>query len=342
MESVNKLLFSNNYSEETIRKVKLKKTEKGALAELSTLKAFSEAYKDSEDVFLKIYDVRRRKANDKCNCGAPISRWYERLGGTYKFRCKLCGLICSPLVNTPLSKSHKPLNETLLLAYMLFQSKHGLTAAETKRLLGYKYESCLNQLRRVRMWMALALDLLKFDEEKPVEMDETYVKIPTGMGNIPGISFTRGLGSERIKPVFTIVENGGSVAKGYVISSTSKEYIKPIVEREEIKGKVYTDGAKVYNFLPKDTLMKCNHKKKQWSTEGAHVNTCESLNSFIKNSIGFVHKGVSEEHMQGYVDSVCFTFSNRHKDANSAIESLFEALPALNERGKMVPNEKYN
>jgi transposase-like protein len=333
MEKLNIHLNKGDFSPETIKKITSKKTEKGISEALSTLKVFKEMYPDSESVFIKIYEVMRMKANDHCKCGAPISKYCDRIENTYKVRCKMCNTITSPLALTPLRRSRVPLNETLELALHLFHSKHGVSAAEIQRMFGWKYDTAWNQLHRVRIWCGLAIDALRFDNTT-IEVDETFVRIPTGLGR--KIRFSRGLGSERIKPVLTFIENGGEgKAKAFVIDYVEKETIQPLFHKHvSLTTSVFSDGKNVYNFLGADGYhhYECNHNKKEWSRDGAHVNTCESYNALLKGMIGTVHKGVSEEHLQKYLDQVSFVFSNRFNDAYSAINSLFEALPPLNSK----------
>jgi transposase-like protein len=178
------------------------------------------------------------------------------------------------------------------------------------------------------IWMGMAVGKYKFNNTT-IEGDETYIRVPTGLPR--GFKFSRGLGSERIKPVVTLVEQGGN-AKAFVVDEIEKETLQSIYHSNvSLSTLVYTDGSLAYNFLSKDGYnhKECNHNKKQWSNNGVHVNSAESFNALLKGMIGTVHKGVSSQHLQKYVDEVCFVFSNRFKDPYTAMNSLFNALPSF-------------
>jgi hypothetical protein len=341
MENLKIPLNNGNFSPETLKKIASKKTEKGVSLVLSTLKFFRELFPDSNSVFLKIFEIMRIKANDLCACGAPISIFFERIGDTNKVRCKSCNTVVSPLAQTPLKRSHIPLNQTLELALHLFHSKHGMSAAEVQRMFGWKYETAWSQLHRIRIWFGLSVGALKFNNTI-MEVDETFIRIPTGLPS--WVKLSRGLGSQRIKPVLTFIEQGGNGnARSFIIDEVNKTTIQPLFhEHVSSTTSIYSDGKGVYNFLGKDGYnhYACNHNKKEWSREGVHVNTAESYNAFAKGMIGTVHKGVSEEHLQKYLDNVSFVFSNRYNDAYTAINSLFEALPPLDSYDPANPKHK--
>lgn len=325
------VLNTTTFSDATLKRVADKKTEKGKLLELSTYQAFKETYPDSESVFQKIFDVMRYKANDQCICGFPVSRFYQQVN-KWQFKCKMCKLIVSPLASTPLAKCHYPLDKILEVAYLSYTSKHGLTAAEIRRLYGCKHETSLAIHWRVMIWMGMVSQGYKFNSGD-VEVDETFCRIPSFLPK--GVKLTVGLGSERITPVVTIVQRNGT-AKAQLVDEATSTTIIPFVQDNVTKdATIHTDGKKLYRYLGKNGYkhQECNHSKKEWAVEGSHTNTCEALHGLIKHKIGPLHKGVSLRHLQKYCDESTFLFS--HRNALEAINSLFQALPALNASNKI-------
>jgi len=326
MEKVENLINKESFSTNTLNAITRKKTEKGALKTLGTLTVFKEAYPDTETVFDKIFEARRMKSNDRCTCGSPISKFYVRIEGTYKYRCRSCNLRISPLAATPFKGFKIPLHTIIEITFKCIQSKHGYASKEIEKDYGLKYETSLNLHHKIMEWMGMVVNEYKFNNAT-VEGDETYVRVPTGLPR--GFKFSRGLSSERIKPVITLIEQGGN-AKAIVVDEVEKETLKSIYHTNvSLSSLVYTDGSAAYDFLSKNGYnhKQCNHSIKQWSNNGAHVNTAEGFHALIKGKIGTVHKGVSSEHLQKYVDEVCFVFSNRFKDPYTALNSLFDVLP---------------
>jgi transposase-like protein len=346
MQKITKILNEGSFSHKTIKNIIQKRTENGINKALSTMEAFNEMYPDSETVFLKIYDVQRWKADNKCECGAPMDKYMDRVD-RYKFRCRSCGRRYHPLSTSPLRGAHKDLNKILAIAYLMFNSKHGVSAKEISRMYGWKYATALKWAHRIRLWMSLQQNLVTFSEGI-IELDEVYARIPSGMP--AGYRYSRGPYSERVKPVITMVNRYGK-AKAFVVDDVDSYTIRDLVQNNIVNTnstEIHTDGARVYKFLSKEneyTHKECTHSRKEYARKdendtSIHCNSNESLHALYKGMAGVVHKGVSLEKLNLYLQGVCWTFSQRHENALSAIESLFQALSSLHEKGKLIINDK--
>lgn len=306
-----------------------------------SIKEFRTLYKDEQHLIRRIFDTMRIKANDTCVCNSPISKYYEKKG-RFKYRCRMCRRTVSPLALTPIKGLRIPLATVFEIVYLTFQGKHGLTASEIARFHGIAYNTALATKHRIQVWMGLVVQAFKF-EGTTVEVDETYVKIPTMLG--PGIKFTPGLGSQRQKPVVSLVENGGlerakTIVVDHVNQATMKEIFK---ENVDPSSTVYTDGNPVYQFLSNEGYLhfECNHSQKIYSRNGVNVNTAESLHGLLKSKLYHVHRGITESHLQKYADEITWTFVHRNKTVFQAINSLFDALPALNSDVTIKPDPNY-
>lgn len=333
METSNELELTGKGSKRT--------SEKDIFEAQSSLKDFRAIFRDENLIFRRIYDTMRLKANDMCICNTPISKYYEKKG-RFKYRCKVCRRTISPLVDTPLRGIRTPLTTVLEIVYLTFQGKHGLTAAEIARYHDCNYNTALTLKHRIQVWMGLVVHAFKF-QNTIVEADETYVKIPTGLG--PGIRYNPGLGSQRQKPVVSFVENGGEqTAKAIVVDNVDQATMKQLFEENVAPSStVYTDGNPVYHFLSDKGYLhfECNHNEKIFSRNGVNVNTCESLHGLLKSKLYHVHRGVSEEHLQKYADEITWTFMHRNRNVFDAINSLFDALPPLNSKVSIEPNQSF-
>ena len=246
------------------------------------------------------------------------------------------------MVGTPLQGIKVPLTTVLEVVFLSYCGKHGLTAAELSRWHDLNYSTALSLKHRLQLWMGLSVSAFKF-ADCIVQADETYVPIGTGLG--PGIKLNPGLGSQRQKPIISLVEDGGQGrAKTFVVNHVNEKTMKKIFEENvDTSATVYTDGNPVYHFLSDKGYLhfSCDHSKKIYSRNGVNVNTAEGLHSVLKSKILHVHRGVTELHLQKYADEITWLFMNRNRTAFDAINSLFEALPPLHKKGNIEPNHNF-
>jgi hypothetical protein len=349
MEKLKEIINNHQFSNDTLDRVLSKGTLHGALTELSTARTFKEMYPTHEAVFTKIFETMRLKAGDMCLCGYRISKCWERIYDhkrnclKMQYRCKMCDKgknVYSPLALTPLKGVHKPLDQILEIAFKLINDKRGVSATQISRDYGWKYDASLHILRRIRIWMGISVGFFKF-EDNIVECDETYISIPTGLGR--NIVRTRGIGSERKQPVFGIVERNGRKARAWVLDDANRANIQPKIQQTvSTSVPVFTDGSPIYKYLSSAGYVheECNHSQKKWAVDHVNTNKIESFNALLKGQMGVTHKGVSKEHLQKYLDEACFRFA--HPYAFEGIEALFNILPPLNIKRKIVPNVNLN
>jgi transposase-like protein len=267
-----------------------------------SIKEFRSLYKDEQYLIRRIFDTMRLKAHDTCVCRSPISKFYEKKG-RFKYRCRTCRRTVSPLSLTPIKGLRISLPTVFEIIYLTFLGKHGLTASEIARYHGIAYNTALATKHRIQIWMGLVVQAFKF-ENTTVEADETYVKVPTMLG--PGIKYTPGLGSQRQKPIVSLVENGGlGRAKTIVVDHVNQNTMKDIFKKNvDPSSTVYTDGNPVYQFLSNEGYLhfECNHSQKIYSRNGVNVNTAESLHGLLKSKLYHVHRGITEDQLQKYAD----------------------------------------
>ena len=327
MNTVAEILNAGKFSDKTLTSVDRKKTIAGKLKALSTMDAFDEMFPDSEAVFEKIFNARRVNAGNQCQCGWPIHK-YVRLEGTFKYWCKGCRKQFSPLAGTPFERCKVELKDIVRGVFVTLLTKRGVTAAETSRKSGKPYRTEWRSSHREHSWMGLAVGKFLY-ENTTLQMDEVYPFIVTGLGS--AAKRLRGLASQRIAKVVSMTDEEERT-RTFVVSDVNTAVLKDIVfNNVSTTATIMTDGARHYNFLPNYgyTNLKCNHQAKQYSVDGIHVNHLEAFHANIKTTIHRIHKGVSEKHLQKYLDEMSFLYTYRHKTVWAAMEGLFESLPPL-------------
>ena len=79
-----------------------------------------------------------------------------------------------------------------------------------------------------------------------------------------------------------------------------------------------------------------NHGKKQYvkyreDGEKVHTNEIEGFWSYPKNAVKGVHRGVSDRHLQGYVNEYSFRQSHRHDDGPMFFTMMDRLLTPLSQ-----------
>ena len=120
---------------------------------VNTLKGL---FPDSEAVFNKASEIMMLKAG-RCICDVPINTFYVRVPDEYKYRCKRCRIVVSPLSITPLNRQHNSLTITIDLVFRFFYSKQRLPFSEIARLYKCSRDSARDKSRRAIDWMELSL-----------------------------------------------------------------------------------------------------------------------------------------------------------------------------------------
>lgn len=113
-------------------------------------------FPNSEAVFIKATQTMLSKA-DRCTCDVPVSSFYTRISGTYRYKCTRCRKVISPLAMTPLGRDHKGLTETVDLACRFYFAKKELPPMVISEIYRCKYETAKRKSNRVISWMRMAI-----------------------------------------------------------------------------------------------------------------------------------------------------------------------------------------
>ncbi len=239
----------------------------------------------------------------KCS-SEKISRVIER----HQFDCDSCRYQFSVTADTIFHDTHLPLVKWFAAAYLVCESRKGISANQIKRMLGISYKTAWYLCHRIRAAMKEA--------EKPmlygrVEMDETYVG-----GKMRGGK--RGRGSENKEIVIGIRQRGGDLRffhAGDIKSGTLAEYIKQNISQDvEV---LVTDDLKVYPAAMRKAKIKgslhrtVNHSAGEYVVGDVHTNTVESAFSLLKRGIVGTWHRLSAKHLQAYLDEMVWRFDNR-------------------------------
>ena len=261
--------------------------------------------------------VEQFGSEDKCREYLGQLRWPQgvvcprcnsdrilRIKDRHQHHCHACQYQFSVTAGTILHDSHLPLWKWFATAYMMVESKKGVSANQIKREMNISYKTAWYLCHRIRSAMASA--------DKPLlsgilEADETLVG-----GEAPG----KGHGYIGNKTtVAGTVSRGGDI-RLQVVPNRSRETLHAFVRQHahDDATAIYTDDLPSYvgigdHNTTHDTV---NHSKEEYVRGDVHTNTVEGVWSLLERSIiGSFHQ-VSKKHLDAYLDELEFRFGNRN------------------------------
>ena len=255
-------------------------------------------------------------SDEKCRSYLEAMRWPKgiacpRCGATTisliqkrdQFDCNSCRYQFSVTAGTIFHDSKLPLWKWFLAAYIMTESKKGVSANQMKRMLSVSYKTAWYLCHRIRAAM-------KEGTVRPlsgvVEVDETYIG-----GRRKGV----GQGSRRHKTmVVGAVERGGRVSLRVDKRATKKTlhaFVNAVVS--DNAEAIYTDEWKGYRGIGDENTRHetVNHSEEEWVRADVHTNTVEGVWSLFKRSIVGRYHQLSAKHLDSYLDEMAWRFNNR-------------------------------
>ena len=242
-------------------------------------------------------------------CGKK--EFYPRLKERRAYQCKACKFFNRPTAGTIFHRTHIPLLHWFVALFLVAFDKRGMSALLLAEELGVHYETAWAMLHRMRR--AMAKRDASYTLKGYVEIDEMFIGAPSEAKK-------RGRGTEKT-PVLVAVSytpiEGTQEVTGFakleaVTSITQASILKFVKANVEPGSTVRTDGLSVYPVLEKHGF---THDREPVLKRKAHL-VLPHVHTFISNLRSFVqgtHHGLSEVHLQQYLDEFCYRFNRRHK-----------------------------
>lgn len=257
---------------------------------------------NSEDRCRELLEMLRWPSGVCCvRCGnTSVSKLQKR----NQYECNGCRYQFSVTAGTVFHDSHLPLWKWFLAAYLICESKKGISANQIKRTLGVSYKTAWYLCHRIRQAM-------KSDTSEKlkgiVEADETFVG---------GRYDKRRKRASYEKPcVVGVIERGGDVRASKIKSRGARAIAAFVKESVEAGANLMTDEYAAYHKVGKLYNHNfVNHSKLEYAAGLTHTNSIENFWSLFKRGlIGSFHK-VSEKHLDRYLDEFTYRFNGREDD----------------------------
>jgi transposase-like protein len=280
------------------------------------------------------------------------------LGDPYRFpkrssvvlRCRGCRANVSLTAGTVMQASHMPLSVWFWGAYLVTTQTPGQSALQFQRQLGIsRYETAFQMLHKLRAGMVRP-DRDTIGEQYPVEIDETLVGGRT-RGEGRGVHHKAiVVGAVEVRRRFenkdcTITElrnhteekrpkralYAGRLRLRLVRSRDAEDLIGFVKENVTKGAVVRTDGWQSY-----DSLAKIGYDHQAVVVDGdpekteAHLPMIHLVFSNLKTWISGTHHGVSQQHLQAYLNEYVFRFNRRFYPMtafNSVLGLVVHAVP---------------
>lgn len=244
------------------------------------------------------------------------------------FRCRECHRDTSLKAGTVMEGSHTPLNIWFWAAYLVTSQTPGMSAVQFQRQLGLsRYETAFQILHKLRAGMVRPnQDRIGGKAHEHVEVDETYVG---------GRTRGKGSGVHDMSLVACAVEvhqrkpggkldkrkNGryaGRIRLAVVPDRTTKS-LCGFVERSVMPGTlIVTDDWKSYYDLP-NRGYRHMHVAERGDPQVADefLPMIHTAFANLKSWINGTHHGVSDQHLQAYLNEFTFRFNRRFYPFNA-------------------------
>lgn len=236
-------------------------------------------------------------------CPRCSSKNTSRILERNQYDCSSCRYQFSATSGTIFHDSHLPLWKWFLTAYIMVESKKGVSANQIKRAVDVSYKTAWYLCHRIRSAMAeLNAELLRGE----IEVDETLIG-GTKRGVRQGYRDNKTI-------VIGIVQRGGKV-RLQVIGGADRKTLHGFIQKHTAPDTevFYTDDWPAYRGLADhDTRHETvNHSEKEWVRGEAHTNTIENVWSLLKRSVVGTYHKISAKHLDAYLDELEWRYNNR-------------------------------
>ena len=289
-----------------------------------SLPDFQRVFPAEENCAAYLADMRWPEGFICPHCGSADEPYrFENRPGV--LRCRSCGRDISLTAGTVMQGSRTPLCTWFWGAYLVSSLTPGISAVQFQRQLGLnRYETAFQMLHKLRAGMVRP-ERDRIGVEWPVEVDEVFIGGKTrGEGRgvhhkaiVAGaVEIRTGKGEPKWDHDYAKPKKGKVYAgrlRLHVVADRGKRALEGFVtDSVEPGSHVTTDGWQGY-----DNLSRLGYHHERVVVEGdpeqveAHLPMIHIIFSNLKAWLLGIHHGVSQQHLQAYLNEFTFRFNRR-------------------------------
>lgn len=264
----------------------------------------------------------------KCpRCQSEKVTWLEN-AKVYRCYGKHPKVKFSLKVGTVFEDSAIGLDKWLPAAWLLSNSRNGISSYELHRSLGVTQKSAWFMLHRIRTAMKDTPygfgNKLGGPDGGPVEADEAFIggkvgnmhkgKVKAMRANAPAV-IEEGYEKPRYDNkaiVLGMFDRESRQVRAKVVPNTKRETLqKEILANVKYGSKVYTDEAVGYDLLRRRYIHDTVNHMETYVKGNVHTNSLENFWSLTKRTLTGTYVAVEPFHLDRYLDEQMFRFNNR-------------------------------
>lgn len=225
-----------------------------------------------------------------------------------KYKCYHTGKYFNVKTYTFLDNTKVPLRKWFMAVYLSMSHKKGISSVQLSKDIAVTQKTAWFMLQRIRN----CIHPENKEMSGVIEADETFIGGKNkNRHSDKKIKNSQGRSFIDKTPVFGMLDRIKKKIKLFVIPTTSKNHIQPIIRYYVNKGsRFYSDEWKAYKGLSNEYDHRIiDHSKYQYVDGHVHTNTIEGFWSILKRGyVGIYHK-MTEKHLQLYCNEFAFRYN---------------------------------
>lgn len=271
------------------------------VAKAMTLLEFMSKFQDEATCRAYLFEKRFPQGFICPKCGGKECGKVETRG---VYQCKACRYQVSCTAGTVLHRTHIALVKWFLAMFLVATDKRGSSAVYLSKEIGVSYKTAWFLLHRLRS--AMGQRDSEYVLSGIVEMDDTYFSNGSKTGK-------RGRGTGKAKVIAAVSKDDKGrpkYLKMKVIPNLKGKTIGNFaVGSIADKSQIQTDA---YNSYRKPLSERYSHEYEVFSKDSEALHWVHKMIANAKALVNGTHHGLTDRHLQAYLDEFCFRFNRRY------------------------------
>ncbi len=234
----------------------------------------------------------------------------------HQYQCRHCNHQASVTAGTIMDKTRTALTKWFMAIYLMGHDKRGCSALKLKRELGIAYDTAWTMSHKIRK--AMGERDSSYLLGGIVEMDDSF------FGGARAGS-KRGRGTTKTPVIFSLSLNQDGhplYLRAQVVERVDGKTVRQVANNQIAPGSVLrSDGLPSYKPVAKDGYW---HEPEVFDRNGnpEHLKWIHIVISNVKAFIAGTYHGLSDVHLQAFLDEFCFRFNRRKWDGQLFVRTL--------------------